>query len=84
MTARRTDGKRIQTRAVLAAAYLGPNKARGRMLSHAVEVDEEQHAIRVLCTRVVLESLADRYASDPDAEPTCAPCRRQWRAAKAR
>jgi hypothetical protein len=67
---------RIETREVLAGAYVRGG-AKDRMLSHAVEVDANDFAIRVLCHRVQLESLADRYASDPHAPPTCSICRRR-------
>lgn len=64
----------IETREVLAGAYLGPNKGRGRMLSHAVVVNGDRYAVDVLCRRVALDSLADRNASDPTATPTCERC----------
>lgn len=73
---------RIETRAVLAAAYLGPNKGRyigHRMLTHAVEVDDNDHDVRVLCGRVELDSLADRNAGDWRVAPTCESCVRRLR-----
>lgn len=63
----------IQTREVLAAAYLGPNKGR-TMLSHAVEVSAEGAIIQVLCGRVSELSIADEYAQDITKAPTCKPC----------
>lgn len=71
----------IETREVLAAAYLGPNKTRGRMLSHAVVVDSDKRVLGVLCRRVSALSLADRHASDPSAPPTCEYCQRKIRTA---
>ena len=64
----------IQTREVLAATYVGPNKGR-TMLSHAVEVGAEGEIIRVLCGRVSELSIADEYAQDITKAPTCKPCR---------
>lgn len=65
---------KIETREVLAGAYVGHAK---RMLSHAVVVDDAGRDIQVLCARVELDNLADCYASDPAAEPTCQICRRK-------
>lgn len=65
---------KIETREVLADAYLGGS--RRTMLSHAVEVDEAGKEIRVLCDRVKLDSLADHYAQDTTRLPTCGACRR--------
>lgn len=65
----------IETREVLATAYKARAISRMRpMLSHAVEVDADRHAIRVLCGRVNLESIADRYAQDTTLPPTCRRC----------
>lgn len=64
----------LETREVLAAAYLGPNKGR-TMLSHSVECSDDGMVIRVLCDRVSRLSIADRYAQDIAAEPTCRHCR---------
>lgn len=70
----------IEIREVLAAAYLGPNKGPWtghRMLTHAVEVDEEGRELRVLCGRVLLESLADAGSLSPGERhgvPTCPQC----------
>lgn len=66
----------IETREVLAGAYTGHP---ARMLRHAVVVDAAGIAVAVLCKRVELENLADRYASDPTAEPTCPDCLRAIR-----
>ncbi len=73
---REGDEVSIETREVLAACYLGPNKRRGRMLSHAVVVDRDKRVVEVLCRRVSELSIADREASDPTATPTCAYCLR--------
>lgn len=67
---------RVETREVLADAYLGGVRV-GNMLSHAVVVDDAGHETEVLCDRVKLDNLADCYASDPAAEPTCQICRRR-------
>jgi hypothetical protein len=65
----------VETREVLAAAYLGPTTPHGRMLSHAAVVNEDGAVASVLCRRVSVDSLADRGASDPSATPTCDRCR---------
>lgn len=67
---------RIETREVLAAAYLGPNKR--RMLSHAVKVDFYGGEF-VLCGSVMTSSLADANAGDPTAPPTCPKCQSRLR-----
>lgn len=69
----------IETREVLAGAYARPPRV---MHSHAVEVDAEGMAIRVLCHRVDVINLADRHASDPKATPTCRVCQRKLRTNK--
>lgn len=71
-----------QTRAVLAACYLGPNKSgslsgRRRMLTHTVEVDDATGHFKLLCSRVSELSLADEYADDPNKLPTCPECLRR-------
>jgi hypothetical protein len=74
---------RLETREVLFAAYLGPNKGK-TMLSHAVEIGESGCVIRALCDRVSPLSIADAGASDPKAEPTCRHCvsrKKKWRPA---
>jgi hypothetical protein len=65
----------IETRDVLAGAYMARKPL--SLLSHAVIVDEQGLAVQVLCGRVNLDSLADRYASDPAAPPTCKICQRR-------
>lgn len=70
----------LETREVLAACYLGPNKG-GSMLSHSVEVGADGMVIRVLCGRVSERSIADKYAQDTTLEPTCKPCiarKKKW------
>lgn len=64
----------IETRAVLAGAYKGG--AAARLLRHVVRIDADGNAIAVLCRRVDLDSLADRFAGDPLARPTCPECLR--------
>lgn len=74
---------RTETRAVLADAY-GPRRSAQTLLTHAVELDEEDREVRVLCNRVKLDSLADRFAlseADRQALPTCAVCARAVRQA---
>jgi hypothetical protein len=39
-------------------------------------VDADGYVTDVLCHRVKLENLADRFASDPYARPTCGLCLR--------
>lgn len=70
----------LETREVLAACYLGPNKG-GSMLSHSVEVGERGSIIQVLCDRVSPQSIADAGAADITGEPTCKTClsrRKKW------
>lgn len=65
---------KFETRAVLGAAYLPGS---GRRHTHTVEVDLLGSEIRVLCGRVILANVADTYADDPKAPPTCPQCRRR-------
>jgi hypothetical protein len=68
---------RVETRAVLAAAYPGGSRAKlDSTLTHAVEVDVAGNEIRVRCGRVKLANLADSGATDPLARPTCPRCAR--------
>lgn len=67
----------IVTREVLAGAYV--SKGLASALSHAVEFDASGNEVRVLCGRVKVENLADSYASDESAKPTCATCARRDR-----
>ena len=62
----------METRADLAAAYKN-QKATAAGLTHAVEVTDNLHE-RVLCGRVNPEHLADAYATDVNAAPTCPRC----------
>jgi hypothetical protein len=62
----------FETRAVLAGAYLPGSRA--SYLTHAVEVDEHGNELRVLCPRVKLENLADKFASSTTKPPTCTTC----------
>lgn len=77
---------KIETREVLADAYLGPNKRSrngngqySRMLSHACEIGARGEVVRVLCGRVSRLSMADRFASDVSAAPTCEHCQSKLR-----
>ena len=74
---------RYETRAVLAAAYLGPNKrartGRGRMLTLSVRVSDRGAELAVLCGRVSILSIADVNADDPTKPPTCEHCARRLR-----
>lgn len=62
---------KIETRAVLGAAYLSSPSAK---LTHAAEIDEAGAITRVLCGRVNPEHLADPCAADTGAMPTCPRC----------
>ena len=64
----------VETRGVLAGAYRGGMRA---LLTHAVELDGEGREVRVLCSRVTLDSLADPYALNDEQRqgpPTCPTC----------
>jgi hypothetical protein len=70
----------LETRAVQAAAYLGPNKGRTQ-LTHAVTVDGDGKVGRVICGRV-MEGSIERFSATPAAaaeEPTCRSCRKKTR-----
>lgn len=62
----------IQTRALLYGTYRA-GQLEMSYLTHAVEVDAGRD-VRVLCGRASLASLADRFATDIDAVPTCTRC----------
>jgi hypothetical protein len=63
----------IGVRAVLAAAYPGGNRSNpATTLTHAVACGATGEEIRVLCSRVRLESLCDVAESGPPTCPTCA------------
>jgi hypothetical protein len=66
---------KLETRGVLAGVY--PRRYAGSMLTHAVEVNADGYAVRVLCRRVQVDSLADG-GRDPQAPPTCYACLRLW------
>lgn len=70
---------RLETREVLAGAYV---HGRDTMyLTHAVEVNEDGAATRVLCSRVKFDSLADRNSQNEferGTAPTCPVCFRKW------
>ncbi|HEX8030299.1 MAG TPA: hypothetical protein VF491_17615 [Vicinamibacterales bacterium] len=64
---------KIEVREVLADAYRASHK--GPMLTHAVEIDEDGRATRVLCRRVDVDNLADGNSGhDRFAPPTCESC----------
>lgn len=66
-------GSKIESRAVLGDAY--PKGQRARTLHrHAVEVDDDGEPTRVLCSKVHVDHLADRFAGDPATAPTCPSC----------
>lgn len=84
---------KVQTRGVLAGAYEGGVRRRSfawdaakakvkpnRMLSHAVELDDDGRPVRVLCGRVALDSMSDMGAPNDAGEldmtfpPTCERC----------
>ncbi len=69
---RAAQGRTIETREVLEAAYV--RRGLRPMLSHAVIVDRDRRAMQVLCRRVAFDNLADRNASDPHAPVTCRAC----------
>lgn len=61
----------LMTLGVLAGAYTAKNHK--SYLTHAVEVDSEGRWVRVLCTRVSLDSICDdEYAVG--TVPTCKSC----------
>lgn len=65
----------LETREVLAGAYAN-QRLNQRLLTHAVVVSDAGDG-EVLCRRVLIDNIADRYAgNDLKAEPTCAACRR--------
>ncbi len=64
----------LESREVLAAALPVYRLNAGQFLRHAVEVDGSKHAIRLLCSTVKFENLADRNAGDPADPPTCKRC----------
>ena len=61
-----------ETRAVLAGAYLTRSRAG---LTHTIDL--RHSAPLVLCRRVAVDSLADPYAQDRNAAPTCPVCLRK-------
>lgn len=76
-TAGYTSHMLIETRAVLAGAYTGKGSYSRSTLTHSVEVDKTGEVVRVLCGRVSTGSVADRFAGDVQAEPTCERCRKK-------
>lgn len=67
----------IETREVLAGAYLTGGLAERPMLTHAVVIDQDGRLVRTICRRVQLDSIADGNSGvDRGSEPTCLVCRR--------
>ena len=62
-----------ETRAVLGGAYPGKNPPLKYMLTHTVAAATDEP----LCKRVRAESIADRFADDISAPPTCPICLRR-------
>jgi hypothetical protein len=69
---------RWETRAVLAGAYRatrghspGPDRT---TRTHLVGIDAAGNDVRVKCRGVKIDSLADTYAGDVNAAPTCPRC----------
>ena len=71
----------LEVRAVDVRAYLGPNKAGARRLTHAVVVNSDGGVVRVICRRVMAESIARRDATIPQTVDAllCRPCRQKTR-----
>lgn len=61
---------RIDIRGVLAGAY--KNQRLDKCLNHAVEVDADGREVRVLCGRVKLDHIVDKY--EESGPLTCATC----------
>ncbi len=61
----------LQTRAVLAGAYRGQNEEHPAYLTHTVDTVLGD---RPLCKRVKESSIADEFADDIHAAPTCPIC----------
>lgn len=64
---------KIRTFDVLAGAYKS-EAALKNLKTHACEVDEQGAPIRVLCSRVKLESLLEDPGQATDEPPTCGIC----------
>lgn len=67
-----TGERHIESREVLADAYRVTAPA--RMLTHAVVVNRSGEVMAVMCRRVNVDNLADRFAAPPDAPITCKAC----------
>jgi hypothetical protein len=70
--------ERIETREVLASAYLSGRRSH-TYLTHSVVADDRGNEIRVLCNRVNLMRVAD-HLSNPaglNEPPTCKMCLRR-------
>lgn len=69
----------IETREVLAAAYVGGVTSSRPMVSHAVRVDATGRALEPVCSRVRLDSLAEPDGAVRHIPPTCPACQRRLR-----
>lgn len=70
----------VVTREVLADAYKGKRRSLDALLTHAVERDDDERLVRVLCDRVELDSIADGGSLDEadwHKPPTCPVCARR-------
>jgi hypothetical protein len=70
---------KVETRGVLAGAYLGKSGAlRGQTArSHSVEIGEDGWEVRVLCGKVKVDNMVDAGAGGTGDPPTCATCLRR-------
>lgn len=71
MSATAKQAQHLETRAVLAAAYL-PGQTGHRLTHSLVLVDDVPD--HTLCRRITVENLADRFATDVTAAPSCGRC----------
>lgn len=62
--------EKYETRAALAAS----RRSRSAELTHTAEIGDEGWPVRVLCNRIELDNLADEYACNVNARPTCKVC----------
>jgi len=70
--------REIETRELLADTRgYGRHLRDKSMRSHAVEVVDGE-PVRVICGRVKLDNLADKFAGDYTARPTCERCATRW------
>lgn len=75
-------GERLETRGVLAGAYLASDDRRV-YLTHTIRIPaaaERRADVVPLCGKVKPDNIADEYSQDPGedaAPPTCPVCRRR-------